>query len=44
MSGQLHILATLTPWYPLDRRQGGSQSQSGHGGEEIKSQPAPARN
>jgi hypothetical protein len=23
-----------SPWYPLDRRQGGPQSRSGHGGEE----------
>jgi hypothetical protein len=22
------------PWYPLDRRLGGTQSRSGHGGEE----------
>jgi hypothetical protein len=27
------------PWYPLDRRLGGSQSQSGHGGEEKNFQP-----
>jgi hypothetical protein len=29
------------PWYPLDRRLGGPQSQSGHGGEEKNSQPLP---
>jgi hypothetical protein len=27
-----------SPWYPLDRRLGGPQSQSGHGGEEKNSQ------
>jgi hypothetical protein len=27
------------PWYPLDRRLGGLQSQSGRGGEEESSQP-----
>jgi len=26
-------------WYPLDRRLGGPQSCSGHGGEEKNSQP-----
>jgi len=25
------------PWYPVDRRLGGTQSQSGHSGEEKKS-------
>jgi hypothetical protein len=29
------------PWYPLDRRLGGPQSQSGCGGEEKNSQPLP---
>jgi hypothetical protein len=29
------------PWYPLDRRLGGPQSRSGHGGEEKDSQPLP---
>jgi hypothetical protein len=29
------------PWYPLDRRLGGSQSRSGRGGEEKNSQPPP---
>jgi hypothetical protein len=29
------------PWYPLDRRLGGSQSRSGHGGEEKNSQSLP---
>jgi hypothetical protein len=37
-SGQLHSLTALptgkSPQYPLDRRLGGSQSQSGCGGEE----------
>jgi hypothetical protein len=28
-----------SPWYPLDRRMGGPQSQSGHSGEEKNSQP-----
>jgi hypothetical protein len=28
-----------SPWYPLDRRLGGPQSQSGHSGEEKNSQP-----
>jgi hypothetical protein len=28
-----------SPWYPLDRRMGGSQSRSGRGGEETGSQP-----
>jgi hypothetical protein len=37
-SGQLHVPAAYPqgkrPWYPLDRRSGGPQSQSeGHGGE-----------
>jgi hypothetical protein len=30
-----------TPWYPLDRRLGGSQYQSGRGGEEKNSQLLP---
>jgi hypothetical protein len=29
------------PWYPFDRRLGGSQSRSGRGGEEKNSQPQP---
>jgi hypothetical protein len=29
------------PWYPLDRRLGGSQNRSGRGGEEKNSQPLP---
>jgi hypothetical protein len=41
----LHALATLpqgkSPWYPLDRRLGGPQSRSGHGGEEKNSQLLP---
>jgi hypothetical protein len=28
-------------WYPLDRRLGGPQIRSGHGGEEKNSQPLP---
>jgi len=28
-----------SPWYPLDRRLGGPQSQSGCSGEEKNSQP-----
>jgi hypothetical protein len=30
-----------SPWYPLDRRLGGPQSWSGHGGEEKNFQPLP---
>jgi hypothetical protein len=30
-----------SPSYPLNRRLGGPQSRSGHGGEEINSQPPP---
>jgi hypothetical protein len=30
-----------SPWYPLDRRRGRPQSQSGRGGEENNSQPLP---
>jgi hypothetical protein len=30
-----------SPWYPLDRRLHGPQSQSGRGGEEKNSQPLP---
>jgi hypothetical protein len=45
VSGQLHTPAALTqeksPWYPLDRRLGGSQSRSGHGGDQKNSQPLP---
>jgi hypothetical protein len=45
MSGQLHVSAALlqvkSPWYPLDRRMGGSQSRSGRGGEEKNSHPPP---
>jgi hypothetical protein len=43
VSGQLHAPAALPPGkdtrYPLDRRLGGPQSQSGRGGEEKNSQP-----
>jgi hypothetical protein len=40
VSGQLHAPAALppqgkSPWYPLDRRMGGSQSWSGGGDEKI---------
>jgi hypothetical protein len=45
VSGQLHAPATLPhgnkPWYPLDRRLGGTQRRSEHGGEEKNSQPLP---
>jgi hypothetical protein len=40
VSDQLHAPAVL-PYYPLDRRLGGSQSRSGRGGEEKNSQPPP---
>jgi hypothetical protein len=43
--GQLHAPAALSPGkeprYPLDRRLGRPQSQSGHGGEEKDSQSSP---
>jgi hypothetical protein len=43
-STQLHdpvaLLQGKSPWYPLDRRLGGHQSQSGRGGEKF---PAPPR-
>jgi hypothetical protein len=45
VSGQLHTPAALpqeeSHWYPLDRRLGGPQSCSGHGGEENNFQPPP---
>jgi len=45
MSGQPRAPAALrqgrNPWYPLDRRLGGPQNRSGHGGEEKNSQPLP---
>jgi hypothetical protein len=45
VSGQLHAPAALSPgkspWYPLDRRLHGPQSQFGCGGEEKNSQPLP---
>jgi hypothetical protein len=31
-----------SPWYPLDRRLGGPQGLSGHGGEEKNSEPLPS--
>jgi hypothetical protein len=31
----------VSPWYPLDKRLGGTQSRSGRGGEEKNSQPTP---
>jgi len=39
LSGELHASATLplqgkSYWYQLDKRLGGPQSQSGHGGKE----------
>jgi len=43
VSGQLHAMATSpqgkSPQYPLNRRVGGSQSWSGHGGEEKNPSP-----
>jgi hypothetical protein len=43
VSGQLHDPTALpsgkSPWYPLDRRLGGSQSRSGHGGQLPKKFP-----
>jgi hypothetical protein len=43
VSGQLHAPAALpqrkSPSYSLDRRLGGPQSRSGHGGEEKNTQP-----
>jgi hypothetical protein len=30
-----------SPWYPLGRKLGGSQSRSGRGGEEKNSEPLP---
>jgi hypothetical protein len=42
VSGLFHALAALpqgkSPWYPMDRKLGGPQSQSRHGGEEKNSQ------
>jgi hypothetical protein len=41
VSGQIHAPAALhygkSPQHPLDKRLGGPQSQSGHGGEEKNS-------
>jgi hypothetical protein len=46
VSGQLHAPAALPPGkeplVPIDRRLGGPESRSGHGGEEKNSQPQPA--
>jgi hypothetical protein len=46
VSGQLHYVAALLPAnglrYRLARRVGGTQSQTGHGGEE--GEPAPTGN
>jgi hypothetical protein len=43
VSGQLHAPAALplrkSPWYSLDRMQGGPQSRSEHGDEEKNSKP-----
>jgi hypothetical protein len=45
VSGQIHAPAALPQGknlrYPLDRRLGGPQIRSGHGGEEKNSQPPP---
>jgi len=45
VSGKLHAPAALpqgkSPWYPVDRRLGGTQSRHGRGGEEKNSQPPP---
>jgi hypothetical protein len=45
VSGQLHASAALPPGkeprYPLDKRLGGLQTHSGHGGEEKNSQSLP---
>jgi hypothetical protein len=35
------VFTTACHRYPLDRRLGGPQSRSGHGGEEKNSQPLP---
>jgi hypothetical protein len=40
VSGQLYP-QEKSPWYPLDRRLGGSQSRSRRRGEEKDSQPLP---
>jgi hypothetical protein len=44
-SGHIHVPAALpqgkSPWYPLDRRLGGPQIQSGRGGEKKISQLLP---
>jgi len=46
VSGQLRaptaLLPGKSPLYALDRRLGGPQSRSGHGGEEKNSQTPPA--
>jgi hypothetical protein len=45
VNGQLQAPAALpqgkSPRYPLDRKLGGPQSRSGHGGEEKNSDPPP---
>jgi hypothetical protein len=38
---QVYYTQGKSPWYPLDRRLGGAQSQSGHDGEEKNSQLNP---
>jgi hypothetical protein len=40
VSGQLYPHGK-NPWYPLDRRLGGPETQSGRRGEEKNSQPIP---
>jgi len=41
MSSQLHVPIALLPGKGLDRRLGGSHSQSGRGGEKKKSRALP---
>jgi hypothetical protein len=45
VNDQIHAPAALSPekspWYPLDRKLGGSQSCSARGGEGENSQPLP---
>jgi hypothetical protein len=38
---QMLYYQVKSPWYPLDRRLGGTQSQSGHSSEEKNFQPLP---
>jgi len=41
MSGQPHVLATLSPQYSLDKRLSGPQKWSEHGGEEKRTPHLP---